>query len=111
MIRVAILGASGFVGAELLRLCDGHPELEPVGLFGDSQAGAALDSVHPHLALAYPGRTLERYAPEALAAITALSFWITAGVPVAMILPALSTVISSATDITRRMLCSTIRMV
>lgn len=69
MIRVAILGASGFVGAELLRLCAGHPELEPVVLFGDSQAGAALDSVHPHLALAYPGRTLERYAPERLAGV------------------------------------------
>jgi len=69
MIRVAILGASGFVGAELLRLCDGHPALEPVALFGDSQAGAALETVHPHLALAYPGRTLARYAAEALAGI------------------------------------------
>jgi N-acetyl-gamma-glutamyl-phosphate reductase len=66
MIRVTILGASGFVGAELLRLCDGHPELEPVALFGDSQAGAALEAVHPHLALAYPGRTLARYVPGAL---------------------------------------------
>src|ERR1700710_2447843 len=66
MIRVAILGASGFVGAELLRLCDGHPDLEPVALFGESQAGATLDFVHPHLALAYPGRTLARYAAGAL---------------------------------------------
>jgi N-acetyl-gamma-glutamyl-phosphate reductase len=66
-INVAILGASGFVGAELLRLCAGHAELSPVLLFGDSQAGAALDEVHPHLALAYPGMKVERYAPEALA--------------------------------------------
>jgi N-acetyl-gamma-glutamyl-phosphate reductase len=65
-ISVAILGASGFVGAELLRLCAGHPNLSPVLLCGDSQAGAALDDVHPHLALAYPGMSVERYRPEAL---------------------------------------------
>jgi N-acetyl-gamma-glutamyl-phosphate reductase len=66
MIRVAILGASGFVGAELLRLCASHPDLRPVRLFGDSQAGLPLEAVHPHLALAYPGLTIERYAPELL---------------------------------------------
>ena len=65
-ISVAILGASGFVGAELLRLCAGHEDLKPARLFGDSQAGSALDDVHPHLALAYPGMMIERYAPEAL---------------------------------------------
>jgi N-acetyl-gamma-glutamyl-phosphate reductase len=65
-IAVAILGASGFVGAELLRLCAGHPLLSPARLCGDSQAGAALDAVHPHLALAYPGMTVERYAPDLL---------------------------------------------
>ena len=61
IVRVAIFGSSGFVGAELLRLCAGHPHLRPVRLFGDSQAGAALDQVHPQLALAYPGATVERY--------------------------------------------------
>ncbi|MEA3000316.1 MAG: N-acetyl-gamma-glutamyl-phosphate reductase [Sphingomonadales bacterium] len=67
MIRVGILGSSGFVGAELLRLCAGHADLEPVALFGDSRAGQSLAEIHPHLALAYPGLTVERYAPEALA--------------------------------------------
>ncbi|HYI40538.1 MAG TPA: N-acetyl-gamma-glutamyl-phosphate reductase [Allosphingosinicella sp.] len=66
MIRVAILGASGFVGAELLRLCAQHPRLRPVKLFGSSQAGQKLDSVHPHLALAYPNALVNSYAPEAL---------------------------------------------
>ena len=66
MIDVAILGASGFVGAELLRLCAGHPKLNPTLLFGDSQAGAALADVHPHLALAYPGARVERFEPTAL---------------------------------------------
>src|SRR3954470_22092373 len=67
MIRAAILGASGFVGAELLRLLDLHPEIEPVALFGDSQAGQSLGDVHPHLALAFPSLVVDRYAPEKLA--------------------------------------------
>lgn len=68
-IRVAIFGSSGFVGAELLRLCAAHPELEPSRLFGDSQAGSALATVHPQLALAYPGALVERFSPEALTGI------------------------------------------
>ena len=66
MIRAAILGASGFVGAELLRLCAQHPELRPVKLFGSSRAGEELASVHPQLALAYPNATVNNYAAEAL---------------------------------------------
>lgn len=66
MIDVAILGASGFVGAELLRLCAAHPTLRPARLFGGSQAGLALSDVHPHLALAYPELKVERFEPAAL---------------------------------------------
>lgn len=66
MIRVAILGASGFVGSELLRLCAQHPLLRPAQLFGNSQAGQRLDEVHPHLALAYPDLAVNSYAAEAL---------------------------------------------
>lgn len=66
MIDVAILGASGFVGAELLRLCASHPAFEATRLFGDSQAGVALADVHPHLALAYPDARVERFEPSAL---------------------------------------------
>jgi N-acetyl-gamma-glutamyl-phosphate reductase len=66
MIRVGILGASGFVGAELLRLCALHPDLRPVKLFGSSQAGQRLADVHPHLALAYPETVVNSYADDAL---------------------------------------------
>ncbi|MFN3943829.1 MAG: N-acetyl-gamma-glutamyl-phosphate reductase [Allosphingosinicella sp.] len=65
-IKVAIFGASGFVGAELLRLCAMHPAFVPARLFGDSQAGQKLEAVHPQLALAWPGLEVERYAPSAL---------------------------------------------
>ena len=66
MTEVAILGASGYVGAELLRLCSGHPQLRPARLFGDSQAGQTLAAVHPHLAPAYPDLIVERFEPAAL---------------------------------------------
>jgi N-acetyl-gamma-glutamyl-phosphate reductase len=66
MIRFALLGASGFVGGELLRLCAGHPRLRPAALFADSHAGSALAAVHPHLALAYSGLTLRRFEPATL---------------------------------------------
>lgn len=66
MIRIAILGASGFVGAELLRLCALHPVLRPVKVFGSSQAGQKLDHVHPHLGLAYPDMDVSSYAADAL---------------------------------------------
>jgi N-acetyl-gamma-glutamyl-phosphate reductase len=66
VIDAAILGASGYVGAELLRLLDGHPHVRAARLFGDSQAGQALADVHPHLAPAYPGATVERFEPGLL---------------------------------------------
>jgi N-acetyl-gamma-glutamyl-phosphate reductase len=65
-IKIAVFGASGFVGAELLRLVAGHPALEAGPLFADSQAGERLEKVHPHLAPAYPHAVFERYSPERL---------------------------------------------
>lgn len=46
---VGIAGASGYAGGELLRLLEGHPELEAKVLAASSKAGAPLSSVHPHL--------------------------------------------------------------
>lgn len=66
MIRAAILGASGFVGGELLRLCEGHPELRPARLFGDSRAGERVAAVHPHLSGGYSDLTIEAFDEHAL---------------------------------------------
>ena len=68
MTDVAILGASGFVGAELLRLCAGHPALRAARLFADSQAGAGVAEVHPHLAPAYPAGRFEPWCADSLEA-------------------------------------------
>jgi N-acetyl-gamma-glutamyl-phosphate reductase len=61
MIRTAILGASGYVGGELLRLIAAHPDLAAAKMFGESKAGLKLGAVHPHLAAAYPDAVLEKY--------------------------------------------------
>jgi N-acetyl-gamma-glutamyl-phosphate reductase len=47
--NVAILGASGYTGAELVRIIATHPSLEIVGLSGNSKAGMAMADVFPHL--------------------------------------------------------------
>jgi N-acetyl-gamma-glutamyl-phosphate reductase len=52
--RVGIIGASGYTGAELLRLCAQHPEFELVYATGDSQAGTLASTLYPSLAARYP---------------------------------------------------------
>jgi len=54
MRRVGIIGASGYTGAELLRLCAQHPDLDVVVATGDSQAGTLAASLYPSLAATYP---------------------------------------------------------
>ncbi|MEU8069678.1 MULTISPECIES: N-acetyl-gamma-glutamyl-phosphate reductase [unclassified Micromonospora] len=49
-IRVAVAGASGYAGGELLRLLAGHPEFELITATAHSQAGQPVTAVHPHLA-------------------------------------------------------------
>src|SRR3954449_3116221 len=48
-IRVAVAGASGYAGGELLRLLAGHPEFDLVAATAHSQAGAHVTAVHPQL--------------------------------------------------------------
>ena len=48
--RVAVAGASGYAGGELLRLLAGHPDLELAAVTADSKAGQPIATVHPQLA-------------------------------------------------------------
>jgi len=61
MIRTAILGASGYVGGELLRLIAAHPQLAVAKLYGESKAGQGIGTVHPHLGAAFPGSAFEKF--------------------------------------------------
>ncbi|MFO0995089.1 MAG: N-acetyl-gamma-glutamyl-phosphate reductase [Alphaproteobacteria bacterium] len=47
--KVAILGASGYTGAELVRLLARHPRVELAALTAERQAGKPLGDVFPHL--------------------------------------------------------------
>ncbi len=52
--RVAVAGASGYAGGELLRLLAGHPDLEIGPVSAASSAGKPVTAVHPQLT-GYPG--------------------------------------------------------
>src|SRR2546423_5152289 len=60
---VAVAGASGYAGGELLRMLAGHPDVEIVAATGHERAGEPLVAVHPHLAL---DLTLAATGPAAL---------------------------------------------
>jgi N-acetyl-gamma-glutamyl-phosphate reductase len=62
---VGIVGASGFTGAELLRLCAQHPDLDVRVATGDTQAGRRVADVYPSLAGGYPDLTFEKYDVDA----------------------------------------------
>ncbi|MDQ3680368.1 MAG: N-acetyl-gamma-glutamyl-phosphate reductase, partial [Actinomycetota bacterium] len=65
MHQVGIYGASGYTGAELLRLCAGHPDLEVVLATADSSAGLRAAEVYPSLAGAYPDLVFAEAEPSA----------------------------------------------
>lgn len=74
-VRVAVLGASGYTGGELVRLLAAHPSLEVTFLGADSSAGMTLAEAHPHLA-AMPSASsrLKAIDPDAVAASADLAF-------------------------------------
>ncbi len=66
MLRAAVAGASGYAGGEVLRLLLGHPAIEIGTLTGNSNAGARLGALQPHLR-PLADRVLEPTTAEALA--------------------------------------------
>ena len=59
-MRVGVIGATGYAGAEVLRLCLTHPDMEVVVATGESNAGKAVASHVPSLAALAPSMV---YAP------------------------------------------------
>jgi N-acetyl-gamma-glutamyl-phosphate reductase common form len=62
-----VLGGTGYVSGELLRLLAVHPHLEVAGVVSLSRPGDAVEAVFPHLEGAYPGRRFD--GRESLAAL------------------------------------------
>ena len=57
-MKVSVIGATGYAGAELLRLLYGHPQAEVVHITSESHTGERIDTMYPHLRGLY-GLTLE----------------------------------------------------
>ena len=59
--RVAVAGASGYAGGELLRLLAGHPDLEIAAVTAGGSAGKPVTSIHPNLTghPAFDGRNFQ----------------------------------------------------
>ena len=64
MVEVGIIGASGFTGAELLRIAAQHPDLRIAYATGDTQAGVRVADLYPNLAAEYPDLVFEPFELE-----------------------------------------------
>jgi len=69
-LRVGIVGATGYVGAELIRILSRHPNVEIVGLAGRDRQDEPIGGHHPHLAAT--DLTVTTHLPEVDAAFLAL---------------------------------------
>ena len=65
-MSVGVVGASGYTGAELLRLCAAHPSLDVVYATADANAGTPVADLYPSLATAYPATAFEAYSVDRL---------------------------------------------
>lgn len=64
MVRLGIIGASGFTGAELLRIAAHHPAYEVVVATADTQSGVRAADLYPGVAAAYPDLVFEPFDLE-----------------------------------------------
>jgi N-acetyl-gamma-glutamyl-phosphate reductase len=65
-VRIAVAGATGYAGGELLRLLLGHPDVTIGTLTAGSSAGTTLGQHHPHL-VPLGERVVEETSPDTLA--------------------------------------------
>jgi N-acetyl-gamma-glutamyl-phosphate reductase len=85
-VPTVILGGSGYVAGELLRLVLGHPHLQLAGVVSESQAGAPIAGAFPHLQaalgdLAFLGKEqiLDQFGPGRMALLSAAPHGASAG--------------------------------
>lgn len=66
MVAVGIVGASGYTGAELLRIAAQHPDFEVLVATGDSMAGRRAGDLYPSLQVAYPDLVFGEFDPATI---------------------------------------------
>lgn len=72
-MKVAVVGASGYSGGELLRLLAHHPHFQVSSAIAHSQAGEPISSVHPHLIEDYSG-TFRKFDSQEVASAEVIFF-------------------------------------
>jgi N-acetyl-gamma-glutamyl-phosphate reductase len=100
--RVAVAGASGYAGGELLRLLAGHPDLELGAVTADSKAGQPIGIVHPQLAglPALAGRPFDATDPGLISGCDLVFLALPAGqsAPLASQLPEATRIVDLGAD-------------
>src|ERR1022692_150363 len=100
--RVAVAGASGYAGGELLRLLAGHPDLELAAVTADSKVGQPIGMVHPQLAgvPALAGRQFDATDPALIAGCDLVFLALPSGqsAPLASRLPETTRVVDLGAD-------------
>ncbi|MDR2005918.1 MAG: N-acetyl-gamma-glutamyl-phosphate reductase [Acidaminococcales bacterium] len=73
-MKISIIGATGYTGAELLRILAGHPEVSVVHITSESSAGSLIADSYPHLAAIYNQKLENLKQLEEIAAASDLLF-------------------------------------
>ena len=96
--KVGIVGASGYAGAELLRLCAAHPDLELAWATGDRQAGTPIAELYPNLAAVVGGMAFDQFDPGMVDGTDAVFFALPHGAS-SKLLPALESYPGAVLDL------------
>lgn len=75
-MRIGIVGATGYGGAELLRLLKNHPKVKDIHLYTSSKDGVHISDSYPHLTDVY-NLTLKAFDPDVVSQETDLVFMAT----------------------------------
>jgi N-acetyl-gamma-glutamyl-phosphate reductase len=89
-MKAGIIGGSGYLGAELLRLLAGHPELEVAVVQADSSAGTAVAALYPGLAPVYGELVLGELDPAGVRGCDVVFVAVPAGRSQAIVPPLLA---------------------
>jgi N-acetyl-gamma-glutamyl-phosphate reductase len=71
MVKCAVIGATGYAGAELVRLLLGHPEVGEILVSSSSSAGESLTSTYPNLSGGFGSKTGSPVFVDKAEAVTA----------------------------------------
>lgn len=74
MIKVGIVGGTGYTGVELLRLLAQHPEVEVAAITSRSEAGVRVSDMYPNLRDHYPKLAFSQPDPQSLGKCDAIFF-------------------------------------